>query len=95
MIAANRGDLSGCSNSRSPNSRRYIYCNDNYPSTNIDRIIVRGLTLCDWELPPPRLIYEDGGERGADALTCRAHATKNSAYTTRRPTSMPQLQAHN
>ena len=27
-----------------------IWNNDNYPGTNIDRIVVRGLTLCDWEL---------------------------------------------
>jgi hypothetical protein len=25
-----------------------IWNNDTYPGTNIDRLIARGLTLCDW-----------------------------------------------
>jgi hypothetical protein len=25
-----------------------IWNNDTYPDTNIDRLIARGLTLCDW-----------------------------------------------
>ena len=26
-----------------------IWNKDNYPETDVDRLIVRGLTLCDWE----------------------------------------------
>jgi hypothetical protein len=41
-------------------SRRYPpiqrVWNSAYPESDIDRIIVRGLTLCDWGLKPPSVV---------------------------------------
>jgi hypothetical protein len=33
--------------------------NNAYPESDIDRIIVRGLTLCDWGLKPPSVVNTD------------------------------------
>jgi hypothetical protein len=39
--------VNGMASSRYP-SIQQIWNNDTYPNTNINRLITRGLTLCDW-----------------------------------------------
>jgi hypothetical protein len=39
--------VNGMASSRYPPIQQ-IWNNDTYPDTNIDRLIARGLTLCDW-----------------------------------------------
>lgn len=39
--------VNGMASSRYPPIQQ-IWNNDNYPDTNVDRLIARGLTLCDW-----------------------------------------------
>jgi hypothetical protein len=34
-----------------------IWNSDTYPNADIDRLIVKGLTLCDWGAPPPKHHY--------------------------------------
>lgn len=42
--------VNGMASTRYPPIQR-IWNEDNFPATDIDRIIVRGLTLCDWQRP--------------------------------------------
>jgi hypothetical protein len=39
--------VNGMASTRYPPIQR-IWNQDNFPNTNIDRLIIRGLTLCDW-----------------------------------------------
>lgn len=39
--------VNGMASSRYPPIQQ-IWNNDTYPDTNIDRLIARGMTLCDW-----------------------------------------------
>jgi hypothetical protein len=55
-IAGKDYAVNGAASSRYPPVQQ-IWNSATYPNTDIDRLIVKGLTLCDWGAPPPKHHY--------------------------------------
>ena len=55
-IAGKDYAVNGAASSRYPPVQQ-IWNSATFPNTDIDRLIVKGLTLCDWSAPPPKHHY--------------------------------------
>jgi hypothetical protein len=55
-IAGKDYAVNGAASSRYPPVQE-IWNRTIYPNTDIDRLIVKGLTLCEWGAPPPKHHY--------------------------------------
>jgi len=55
-IAGKDYAVNGAASSRYPPVQQ-IWNSTTYPNTDIDRLIVKGLTLCDWVAPPRKHHY--------------------------------------
>src|SRR5262249_37179174 len=55
-IAGKDYAVNGAASNRYPPVQQ-IWNSATYPGTDVDRLIVKGLTLCDWGAPPPKHHY--------------------------------------